>query len=97
MLPNEKKSRLSCLGSDKKVICKSSECVERRNPERRISIYPLKVCYYCSVSDAVRIWNRDVKTAKNICSILTNYISSNFNIQSRLESLQRGTRAVQDH
>ncbi|CAO3696332.1 unnamed protein product [Rhizopus microsporus] len=54
MLPSERKSRLACLGSDKKVLCKNSECVERRNPERSISIYPLKVCHYCSVGDAVR-------------------------------------------
>ncbi|ORE13069.1 hypothetical protein BCV71DRAFT_279292 [Rhizopus microsporus] len=33
MLLKERKSRLNCLGSDKKVLCKSSECVERRNPD----------------------------------------------------------------
>ncbi|CEG73460.1 hypothetical protein RMATCC62417_08839 [Rhizopus microsporus] len=39
MLPNERKSRLACLGSDKKVICKSSECVERRNLGTRPSFF----------------------------------------------------------
>ncbi|PHZ13094.1 uncharacterized protein RHIMIDRAFT_281346 [Rhizopus microsporus ATCC 52813] len=31
-LKNEKRSRQVCLGTDKKIMCKSSECVERRVP-----------------------------------------------------------------
>ncbi|PHZ14300.1 uncharacterized protein RHIMIDRAFT_278783 [Rhizopus microsporus ATCC 52813] len=31
-LKNEKRSRQVCLGADKKIMCKSGECVERRVP-----------------------------------------------------------------
>ncbi|KAI9485805.1 MAG: hypothetical protein EXX96DRAFT_613656 [Benjaminiella poitrasii] len=89
--PPEKKACLKCLDDENHILHRTSTCSDRTLSEQGRVIYPLKLCPQCLVNNNNPLyWNRDANTAADIRTILFNYITSGFNIDSRPTQLSEG-------
>ncbi|CEG63543.1 hypothetical protein RMATCC62417_00670 [Rhizopus microsporus] len=89
-LKEEKNATLRCLDDNRRVVCRTSECLQREPNSYPPVIYQLKHCQLCpAANDRDIVWQRDINAALNIRSILVSYVESNYNILSRHPSLKR--------
>ncbi|CEI92676.1 hypothetical protein RMCBS344292_06929 [Rhizopus microsporus] len=89
-LQGEKNATLRCLDDNKRIVGRTSECLQREPSSYPLVIYQLKHCQLCpATNDCDIVWQRDINAALNIRSILVTYVESNYSILSRHPSLKR--------
>ncbi|GAA5811146.1 hypothetical protein MFLAVUS_004575 [Mucor flavus] len=78
------RTTLKCYDEENHILHRTSQSTVKRVN------YPLTLCLPCPVNNENRLyWNRDVKAAANIRSILVEYIRQDFNLNSRPAQLFR--------
>ncbi|ORE03625.1 hypothetical protein BCV72DRAFT_337870 [Rhizopus microsporus var. microsporus] len=89
-LKGQKNAAQHCLDNGNHVICRTSECPERKPSSFPPAIYQLKYCKLCPVANGQDIvWQRDINAAINIRSMLVSCIESGYKILSTYLSLTR--------